>query len=514
MKTPETLPAPVPMPMQTPTGEDEALLRATEPLQRFRALVLTRLGLEFQDRQLPMLTELLERRVACHRLDANRYLHALESGLLIHEFEALAPELTTGETYFFRNIEQFNALQGRVLPSLIQARANTTRRLRILSAGCASGEELYTIAMLMHDLVPGPNWEVTLLGVDLNPEVLRKAREARYTSWSLRETPEPARLRWFKPEGSEFALHPMLRAAVRFEALNLNAEAPDFWRPGSFDLIFARNVLMYFNRHALHAAIARMTRSLSPDGYFFLGHSESLRDLTQSFELCHTHGTFYYQRKGSSNSSASAAEFEPDPFAAIGKASERVRDLTTRLAAGKPLGAAATMPASVDPVEEALNLFSQERFDAASALLDGMDAPSRRHADVMLLRAMLLVHEARFQEAEDLAHELLTHDVRSAAAHYVIALCRESTGDLAAARNRYEQASRLDSGFALPRLHLGRLARQRGDAKSHKHDLARALTLLEHESPQRLLMFGGGFDRIALQNMCRSELRATEGRKT
>ncbi len=122
------------------------------------------------------------------------------------------------------------------------------------------------------------------------------------------------------------------------------------------------------------------------------------------------------------------------------------------------------------------------------------------------------MHDGRFQAAEDVAHELLTHDVRSAAAHYVIALCRESTGDLAAAGNRYEQARRLDTGFALPHLHLGRLARQRGDAKVHRHELARALVLLEHESPQRLLMFGGGFDRIALQNMCRSELHATEGK--
>ena len=500
--------------------QDSAPLdRPETSLPRFRAVVLTRLGLEFQDRQLPLLTELLQRRAAWHRLAEDRYVSALESGLLPHEFEALAPELTTGETYFFRNIEQFNALRGVVLPTLMQARRDV-RRLRILSAGCASGEELYTVAMLIQDLVPA-DWEVTLLGVDLNPEVLRKAREGRYTSWSLRETTEAARLRWFRPEGSEFALHPALRAAVRFEALNLNAEAPDFWRPGSFDVIFARNVLMYFSRPALHNAVERMTHALAPDGYFFLGHSESLRELTQAFNLCHTHGTFYYQRKGSAIApGAQTGTGQPAWFDAIDKAAERVRGLTGKPAAADlrpespaPPAAATALPCAVDPIEEALTLFGQERFDAAAALLDTMDPACRRHADVMLLRAMLQVTDGRFQAAEDLAHELLTHDMRSAAAHYVIALCRESTGDLPAARNRYEQASRLDTGFALPHLHLGQMARQRGDAKAHKHELARALALLEHESPQRLLMFGGGFDRIALQNMCRTELLAAEGKK-
>ncbi len=166
--------------MKDPETLDEALPqdRQDGSLARFRSLVLARLGLEFQDRQVPMLTELLQRRACCHRMDAGRYVDALESGFLPHEFEALAPELTTGETYFFRNIEQFNALRELVLPSLIQAR-RATRSLRILSAGCASGEELYTIAMLVQDLAPGPDWDIRLLGVDLNPEGLRKAREAR-----------------------------------------------------------------------------------------------------------------------------------------------------------------------------------------------------------------------------------------------------------------------------------------------------------------------------------------------
>ncbi|WP_083749009.1 protein-glutamate O-methyltransferase CheR [Pelomonas sp. KK5] len=504
--------------MTTTRSLDEAAALAPDPaaaeaLARFRDLVLRRLGLEFQDRQAAMLDELLQRRSTWHRLTPESYLNALHTDLLPHEFEALAPELTTAETYFFRNIEQFHALRERVLPELLHAR-RYTRSLRILSAGCASGEEIYTVAMLMQDLTPDRDWDISLLGVDLNPEVLRRARSGRYTSWSLRETPENARHRWFRPEGSEFVLDPKLRAAVRFEMINLNEPAPHFWRPGAFDVIFARNVLMYFNRAALHDAVARMTQALAPDGYFFLGHSESLRDLTRTFQLCHTHGTFYYRRCEGGAAPARPAFAPAAPSTAwvetIDRSSERVRDLT----ATGPAAAAITLPAAIDHFEEALDLFAQERFEAADACLSQLDSDCRRHPDALLLRAMLRLHDGEFSAAEDLAHEVLTHDVRSAAAHYVIALCRESNGDGQAALHRFEQACRLDSGFALPHLHRGRLARQRGDAKAHRHELARALDLLEHESPQRLLMFGGGFDRIALQNMCRSELRAAEGRKT
>jgi len=484
------------MAMATPPGALRAQA-AEGTLARFRAIVLARLGLEFPDRQSDSLAELLQHRLAWHRLDADSYLDSLQSDLLSGEFEALVPELTTPETYFFRNIEQFNALRELVLPALMQARRHT-RSLRILSAGCASGEELYTLAMVLQDLTPGPDWDITLLGVDLNPEVLRKARAGRYTSWSLRETPDAARLRWFRPEGNDFALQPALREAVRFELLNLNEPAPNFWRAGAFDLIFARNVLMYFGRPALQAVLARMTQSLAPDGYLFLGHSESLRDLTEAFTLCHTHGSFYYRRRSGGDSQA-----EPAAPALVPPATTVA--ITT-------LSTVPTLPGAADPIEDALTLFDQERFEDAAARLATLNASAQRQPDAMLLHAMLRVHEGRHALAEDVAHELLTRDARNAAAHYVIALCRESTGDLAAARIRYEQAGKLDDGFALPHLHLAQLARGRGDAKAYRHQLARALALLEHESAQRLRLFGGGFDRIALQNMCRTELRrAIEG---
>src|SRR5262249_22962649 len=153
----------------------------------------------------------------------------------------------------------------------------------------------------------------------------------------------------------EFVLEPRLRAAVRFEVLNLNLEAPNFWRPGAFDVIFARNVLMYFSRPALHAALGRMTRSLAPDGYLFLGHSESLRELTEAYQLCHTHDTFYYHRRSAGGGPMPAAWRDEPWYDAIDKAAARVRGLTSAQPAAPPAAGAPApaLPSAVDPIEEA-----------------------------------------------------------------------------------------------------------------------------------------------------------------
>jgi chemotaxis protein methyltransferase CheR len=298
-----------------------------------------------------------------------------------------------------------------------------------------------------------------------------------------------------------------VRESARFEQLNLNAEAPDFWQPGAFDLVFARNVLMYFAPSPLRAAVARISRSLAPDGYFFFGHSESMRELSDDFDLRHTHDTFYYRRKHDTGVTTEPRDNTPW-FEQIGKASERVRGLTSAPRSAASVHAPTAQRMAQDPLTEALSLFGQERFAESMKVLDAGGAAAQRSTDSLLLRAMLLVQDGKLQEAEDTAHAALTRDSHCAAAHYVIALCRESIGDLAAAANRYGQAASLDPGFALPHLHLGLLARRRGDHKQRKQELSRAMALLETESPQRLLMFGGGFDRAALLNLCRAELRA------
>jgi len=494
-------------------------------VERFRAIVARQFGLHFEDAKLGWLGDVLRRRVESQQQVGKLYLAQIESDAAHDELAALAQELTVGETYFFRNIDQFRALQEQVLPERVRAQA-ARRCLRILSAGCASGEEAYSIAMALHGRLPDPSWEVSIHAVDVNPAMLDKALRARYTAWSMREIPAVLQERWFRPDGRELVLDDAVRAAVSFEERNINVDDPEFWRPGTFDVVFCRNVLMYFTPHGAQAAVARITRSLAPGGVLFLGHAETLRGLSKDFDLQHTHGTFYYRRKEAVEPTLDGAQeaafpidaFEPALVAAaiesgdswveaIGKAAERIRTLTEQPVNG--LGHEAAPATRVWHLGHALDLFRQERFADALGLVQALPAESTRDADVLLLHAVLLVHHGQVEQAEETCHRLLAVDGLNAGAHYVLALCCECAGDLAGAAERDQVAAYLDPAFAMPRLHLGLLARRAGDHGTMRRELDQALALLQREDASRLLLFGGGFDRGALLTLCQAELRAS-----
>ena len=494
-------------------------------VERFRELVVRHLGLQFEDAKVGWLADVLRRRMECSGAPAESYLARLAAGSPRNELGGLAQELTVGETYFFRNIDQFHALREGVLPERLRAQA-TRRGLRILSAGCASGEEAYSIAMTLRDALPDLSRELWIRAVDLNPAMIEKALRARYTTWALRETPAAMQQRWFRPDGRELALDDAIRFAVTFEERNLSEDDPELWRPDSYDVVFCRNVLMYFATPRAQALVTRITRSLAPGGYLFLGHAETLRGLSSAFHLRHTHGTFYYQRKDgvaleapSTPARADARDALGPALAtvvqgadtwvdAIGKAAERIRALTQ---APMPAGAAAARIDAPWHLGPALELFQQERYAEALGLVQALPSESARDPDVLLLHAVLLAHSGQLTPAEDACHRLLAIDELNAGAHYVLALCREGAGDSHGAADRDQAAVYLDPTFAMPRMHLGLLARRAGTRETVRHEMAHALALLQREDASRLLLFGGGFNRETLLALCRAELQASGG---
>lgn len=247
------------------------------------------LGLRFDDGRLGFLGEVLQRRADALGLAPAACLVAL--ALDPREAWALAEELTVGETYFFRDGDQFRALAEIVLPDL-QGR-QPGRPVNILSAGCSSGEAAYTTAML----ADAACIDVAIRAVDLNPAVLRKAALGRYGGWSLRETPPAVQQRWFAPQGRDMAVSSAIRRAVRFEQGNLVEPEGDIWLPRAYDVIFCRNVIMYFTPATRQAVVERIADALAPGGYLFLGHAETLRGLSDAFTLVQAEGTFIYQRK-------------------------------------------------------------------------------------------------------------------------------------------------------------------------------------------------------------------------
>lgn len=481
---------------------------------RFRDAIARGLGLQLDDGKLTTLAELLERRSA--DVPAELYLRRLADPTQgAAELRELARELTVGETYFFRHAEQFRAFADAVIPERMSARG-AAHELRVLCAGCASGDEAYSLAILLLERAPG--WNVSVRAVDVNPAALEKAARARYTAWSLRETPVDVQARYFVARGRDVELDATVRAVVTFDERNLSRDDGELWRPNTYDVVFCRNVLMYFAPEVARAVVARIHDALSPGGYLFLGHAETLRSLSTDFHLRHTHDAFYYQRKDGPTHAVEGVAAPPaaqrDPVSldwsttwleTVQRSSEKIRALTDRRAIGSPPSAA-----SADQHRRAaLALLAEERFDEALERLD-LDATS--DAETLLIRAVLLAQRGRAAEAETTCQRLLSIDELSAGAHYVLALCREGAGDHGGAADHDLTAAYLDPSFAMPRLHLGLMARRNGDRESAQRELEHASLLLQREESARILLFGGGFGRDALIALCRAELGAAGGR--
>ncbi len=457
-------------------------------LARFRTILTGWLGLSLAGTPAADLAHLLADRVAATGGSPAAYLDALATHRRGDERAVLAGRLTVPETYLYRHVEQFHAVAEVAVPGRVRARG-AAGHLNVLSAACATGDEAYTLAMVVREALPGPAWTVQVTGVDVNPAVLRHAERGRYSAWSLRATPEPVLRRWFRPDGDDLVPTDEIRRTVRFVDGNLLDGDPRWWSPDAYDIVFCRNALMYLTPGHAAAVVGRLVGALAPDGYLFLGHAETAYGRTAGIDLRHSHGTFYFQRTATAGTGA--ADRPPAQPAAPVRVSPERR--------------AAVTPAE-SPTEAALHLLRQERFVDALALVAAQPGP-----EALLLRAVLLTDLDRLGEAEAECRRMLDANGLDAGAHYLLAVCREGAGDLAAAEAHARTAAYVDPGFAMPRLRLGLLARRRGDHVTARHELAAALTLLAGERERRLLLFGGGFTRSALTALCRTALPAGAG---
>jgi len=497
---------------------------APRSVERFRSLVAESLGLAFDDSKLALLAESLQRRIEVSGGDAEVYWRILsERRRRETELRAFAAELTVTETYFYRHADQIRAFIELALPGRLAACAGL-RKVRVLSAGCASGEEPYSLAIAIREFAPAAADAVTIAAVDVNAAMLEKARRGHYTAWSLRELPDELRARWFRPSDGGFALDAALRRTVAFEERNLAPDDAELWRPQSWDIVFCRNVMMYFEQQRASVLVGRIARALAPGGFLFLGHAETLRGLSEAFHLRHTHGAFYYQVKEEPDEREALEPPAPQvpssaPLQLCDTASwvEAVRGASDRINAlaeasrSRSHDADARAPRRAPDLRPALELVHGERFGQALAELDALPSEHARQPEALLLRAVSAVHSGALSLAQSACRDLLAHDELSAGAHYVLALCHEGLGDLEQALQEDQIALHLDQDFAMARLHAGLIARRRGEREAARRELARALQALRREDMSRLLLFGGGFGRAALVALCRTELEKCGG---
>lgn len=247
----------------------------------------------------------LESRIT-KRMEANGaktpadYLKLLTAGVKgTEELKKLLIEVTTNETYFFRNPQQLKAIENCILPEIVAAKAKIGfRKLRVWSAGSSSGEEAYTLAMLFLEKRDNllKDWIIEIVGTDINEEVLAQAKAGIYSAYSVRNMPDLYKRKYIRQEGPErFVLSPEVKKLVNFSMLNLYDDNKMVFMK-TFDLIFCANVLIYFDIASKSKVVQHFYNNLQPYGYFFVGQSESLHGVNDKFKTFHFPGGFAYKK--------------------------------------------------------------------------------------------------------------------------------------------------------------------------------------------------------------------------
>src|SRR5581483_5862420 len=223
--------------------------------------------------------------------------HLTVRGTRENEFRLLLNEITIGETYMFRSPQQLDALRTVILPHLVQAKsAMGFKRLRLWSAGCSTGEEPYTLAMFLleESATRLAGWTFDILATDLNDNSLATARAGIYGDYSLRNTPEALKRKYFTAhDDKHLQVSDQLKSVVRFDRVNLNDDQRMALLKG-IDLIFCCNVLIYFDLNSKRKVMQHLYTNILPGGYLFLGHAESLYHVDDRFQLVHFPGAIAY----------------------------------------------------------------------------------------------------------------------------------------------------------------------------------------------------------------------------
>jgi chemotaxis protein methyltransferase CheR len=408
--------------------------------------------------------------------------------------EILAGHLTIGETYFFREQKSLDILENRILPDLIASRRGKEQRLRIWSAGCSSGEEPYSLAILLSKLIPDPReWQITILATDINSRSLGKAVQGIYSDWSFRGVPQWIRQKYFTktPEG-KYELSYAIRRMVTFSILNLAEECyPSLsTNTNAMDIILCRNVLMYFERQKQNRTIQGFQRSLLEGGWLVVSPCETSPSYSACFETVMFPGAAFYKRN-----ELGGKPYVISPLFPAGIADASFPSPIVPIAAPKPPPhTPSPAPDKIKPAaqraqlslyEEALALYRQGSYKETADMLSGLLARNEGEvgAQPALVQAVALMAQAQANRGElalalEWVEKAIVVDKLNAELYYLRATIFQEQGEIPKAMASLKQAIYLDQDFIMAHFALGTLTLQNGKHGEAGKHLANALSLL------------------------------------
>jgi chemotaxis protein methyltransferase CheR len=412
------------------------------------------------------------------------------------QIEILASNLTVGETYFFREQRTFEIFEEHVLPELTRLRRGGEQRLRLWSAACCSGEEPYSIAISLRKTLPDfADWRLTILGSDINPRFLQTASKGVFTEWSFRNAPSWLREKNFAKVGNgRWEILPEIKRMVSFSHINLAEDVyPSLLNDtNAVDVIFCRNVLIYFAPEQVKRVIQNFYRCLTEGGWLVLSPSETAHVLFPQFVPVNFAGAILYQKDSTRTrpvdvrapqlEAATPVFFQspPELVSETGAAGPQVRE-SLALAESK------TVEPPPGAYDRALALYAQGRYaetaETVAALLSSQPVEPR----AMALMARALANQGNLAGALGWCDKVIAADKLNPGAHYLRASVLHEQGNLDETVHAFKRALYLDPDFVLAHFALGSLARNEGKFREADRHFENALALTRAQPHDEIL---------------------------
>jgi chemotaxis protein methyltransferase CheR len=431
----------------------------------------------------------------------------LRSALNDQQMGTLASHITIGETYFFREKKSFDFIEQIYLPGLIIKRYGAERRLRVWCAGCATGEEAYSLAIILTQTIPDiKNWNISILATDINPLFLDQAQNGIYKKWSFRNNTEEFISKYFEKKGeNEFHILPEIKKMVQFSYQNLADESyPDIHANlPSVDILFCRNVLIYFSPEGGRQVSERFYDSLADGGILVVSPVEMSSLISPKFNTIHYSGfTIYHKGKLSASKKVNAtneiSDVKPVPSAVVPHQNKvqtfRQEEKPEQIQKKEPLQEKKILPEA--PAEKGISenefvraqsLFETGSFDDAEILLDGPLKQSNPNGKTLLLLAKTKANLGKLKEAEELCEKGLGIDKLNTGFHYLYATVMQEKGNDEKAIASLKISVYLEPDFVLAHFLLGTLSLKAGNQAAGTKSFKNALASLSKLSPRDVI---------------------------
>lgn len=473
-------------------------------LKEFSVFLEDKMGLNFNNRWADLEKKLVHIAHSFEFEDVSNCLEWLmKKPLDKRQWAVLAFHLTVGETYFFRDERFFHTLEKRMLPSLLE-RHQKNRSLHIWSAGCCSGEEIYSIAILLHRLLGSDlkQWNLTLMGTDINQEFLHKAERARYKKWSFRTIPLDIKDAYFNkhPDGT-YTLIPDIQKMVKFSHLNLveNTYPDSNNHTSEVSLILCHNVLIYFSEKEIKKTIHKFSKALDEQGILSVAPIE-VPFVTEKHLVAHKYeGVIFYQ-KDTKHKADRTDTWAPPPLAYPSRKETGKQTVTQsdQLLTKKLLSHAHSIEIRENPTidkqektqektyEDYLRLYQEKRYAEVISLLSSRLSPLQKDPDTLkkhLNETLLLIrtyaNQGSISQGLEWCEAALRLDKLNPLVHYLQGSLFQAQGNITEAIKSLKRALFIDSNFIMAYYMLGLLETQQGNRKVGLQHIKIALELLQ-----------------------------------